>query len=153
VRLIFALLLALIALPASAGLAPATDAFGMHLGSWHSNQDACFGQIRADCNNANPGGYLRRDGWVVGGYYNSIKRPTVYAGRIWELGSRGRLSFDLGAVLATGYEAAPVVPLATPTVGLELGKGWRARVLYLPRVGDVSPTHVLHLSIERELSR
>lgn len=145
------LLLALAFLVASATVSAAeVVAVGVHLGSWHSNNDAC----RADnggrpCNNANPGAYARTaDGWVLGGYHNSVNRPTFYVGRSWTLAARGRASLEVAALAATGYPAAPVVPLVTPTAALRLTDRSAVRLAYLPRFGKWNETHVLHLSVE-----
>lgn len=48
------------------------------------------------------------DDWVVGFYYNSIERTSVYAGR--RIGLEPGLTLTLGAV--TGYRKSPL-PMAT----------------------------------------
>ena len=109
------LLLAFLAITITPAAA-AEPTIGVHLVSWHSNPDACRGYINGPCNNTNPGLYVRTSGgWVAGGYYNSVERPTVYVGRSWTLAERGRASLDVAALAATGYPAAPVIPLVTPT--------------------------------------
>lgn len=135
----------------TASAAPRVTAIGVHVGSWHSNPAACYVDSGGPCNNDNPGGYVRLDNkWVVGGYYNSVERPTVYAGRIWDVGAKGPVSLALGGVLATGYHY-PIVPLVTPVVSLRLTDRWQARVLYLPRLPRFNPTHVASLALEYRL--
>lgn len=88
------------------------EAVGLHVGSWHSNAQACASAGLARCNNVNPGALVQlRGGWLVGGYFNSVNRPTVYAGRRWTLAQGERAGLDAVLLAATGYPAAPVVPV------------------------------------------
>lgn len=142
------LLCLLLIAPALAHAGEAFDAIGVHLGSVHSSPDACRAGSGRPCNDANPGAYLRSGPWVVGGYHNSVSRPTVYAGRSWPLASLGPLSLDVAALAATGYPAAAVVPLVTPTAAWRVADRASVRLSYLPRLGRWNETHVLHLSVE-----
>lgn len=145
-KIVLALVFAAIAAPAFAQV----QAVGVHTVSWHSNGDAC----RADtggraCNNTNPGAYVRlADGWVAGGYHNSVNKPTFYVGRSWSIAQRGRASLEVAALAATGYPVADVVPLITPTVALRVTDRGAVRLSYLPRLGKWNETHVVHLSFE-----
>lgn len=69
------------------------DTIGVHVGSYH------FSGYKF--NNFNPGVYWRGDsGFTLGGYRNSYKRNSLYAGWTFEDESK-RFSLTLGAV--TGY--------------------------------------------------
>lgn len=125
---------------------------GFHAGSWHSNRSACWSAGLEKCRQYNPGMYVQTaGGWLVGGYQNSVDRPTFYAGRILWRAQRGPVSIDLAGVLATGYPAAKLVPLVTPTVGLRVSPRVALQVGYLPRLGRVNPTHVLHFGAAVDL--
>lgn len=121
------------------------DAVGVHLASWHSNPQACGAM---QCQNDNPGVYVRAGPWAVGGYRNSVGETTFYAGRRWQLLRRGRGGVEVAALLATGYPGAAVVPLIAPAATWRLTDHAVLRVSYLPRLGRWNPTHVLHLSLE-----
>jgi len=120
-------------------------AIGEHLVSWHSNPKGCY-PLKA-CNDFNPGLSITWDGWLGGAYYNSLKRLTVYAGRSFVLAQAGPVTALVGGVLATGYRITPFVPVITPAVAVTLSRHWRAQVLWIPRVGTINPTNVLHLML------
>jgi hypothetical protein len=125
---------------------------GFHAGSWHSNRSACESAGLAECRQYNPGAYVQTaGGWLVGGYQNSVDRSTFYAGRILWHAQRGPLSLDLAGVLATGYPAAKVVPLVTPTLGIRIAPRVALQVGYLPRLGKINETHVLHFGVGVDL--
>lgn len=125
---------------------------GAHLASWHSNRTACASRWLKKCQQANPGLWVETaGGWVFGGYANSLERTTYYAGRSFWRAERGRFSVELVGVLATGYDAAPIVPLVTPVGRVEIGRGYGLTVGYLPRIGKANPTHVFHFGISRRL--
>lgn len=113
-------------------------AAGLHLASWHA--DPGF-------NNVNPGAYVRTEcNVVVGAFYNSEERTSVYAGYV--------LSTDIGPVQptlllggATGYDFAPISPLISPGVGVNVAEGVMLRVAYLPKFAD-NMTHTLHAAVE-----
>ena len=127
-------------------------AVGLHLGAWHSDPTACQ-PVLTRCESITPGAYIQTaGGWLAGGYRNSLGRPTVYAGRILWHWQRGGWALDVAGVLATGYPAAAVVPLVTPTVTRWDRAGrWGVSVGYLPRLGRANPTHVLHFELVRAL--
>lgn len=111
------------------------DRIGLHIGSHHTPS--------RDFNNTNPGAYVvLRDGWTLGGLYNSERRFSVYAGRTFE---RGSLALTLG--LVTGYERAPILPMVAPSWRAWQSDAASLRIAYLPRV-DRNSAHVLHLMIE-----
>jgi hypothetical protein len=69
--------------------------------AWHSGN-------HSDLNGHNPGiGIRGPDGWVVGTYYNSYRRHSVYAGREfqWRLLGAGNNGLNLGVVAGgvSGY--------------------------------------------------
>lgn len=131
--------------PAEAGEGSLT--IGAHLGSWHSEPGY---------NNTNPGLYLRTAvGWTVGGYRNSVRRNSTYAG--WtggvEITTSLRAELTLGAI--TGYPAAAVLPLAAPSLRIGAGNhtsaGPALRLTVLPKVHPKQGAHVAHLSAEWRL--
>lgn len=67
---------------------------GMHLHSIHLDPEPWQ-------NNANVGIYAMGDGWTLGGYHNTIRRPTFYGGYTWGWESKG---FQATAGIATGYK-------------------------------------------------
>ena len=130
----------------AAGVTMCADAraqtIGAHLGSWHSEPGY---------NTANPGLYLRTaGGWTLGGYRNSVRRDSTYAG--WtggvELATGLRAELTLGAI--TGYPAAAVLPLAAPSLRICPGNaaGPALRLTLLPKVHPKQGAHVAHLSTE-----
>lgn len=93
--------------------------------------------------NSNPGAYVRTaDGWTVGAFRNTLRRPTVYAGRTW-MDVIGPV--DVMAAAATGYRVAPVVPLVMLSTELA-PRSWPV----VPRlsVGRGADSWVAHLSLE-----
>jgi hypothetical protein len=71
--------------------AQAETTVGLHLGSVHLPSYSWQ-------NDVNPGAYIRIDGWTAGAYYNTYKRPSVYAGYTFV---NGPFSVTVGAV--SGY--------------------------------------------------
>ena len=124
-----------------------TWSIGMHLVSWHSNPAGCY--PLKECNDINPGVSVTWDGWLGGVYRNSLDKVTVYAGRSYALATVGPVTALVGVALATGYRVLPVVPVITPALSVRLATHWRAQVLWLPRMGRVNDTNVLHLMIVR----
>ena len=119
-------------------------------------------------NNFNPGAYVKWDnGIVLGGYRNTLWRPSFYAGYVLE---SGPFALTIGAV--TGYQrrttAVPctragytgctewhgysngyLTPMFSPSVRLPSIAGVTPRLSYIPGFG-VSPS-VVHLSLEFSL--
>lgn len=109
-------------------------AVGLHLLSWHHS---------GDFNNATLGAYARLDCSVQAGiFYNSEHRATVYGGYVFEDETDAFPFFALVGV-GTGYDAAPIIPIAA--VGVKLGD--HLRLSYAPQV-EVTGAHVLHLTFE-----
>ncbi len=106
---------------------------GLHIGSQHFPAK--------DFNNANPGMYYIADsGATVGGYYNSERKLSLYAGYTYDYGP-----FRLQAGVITGY-SRPVLPMVAPSVAL--GHGFRLTVLPKVARGGAS---VIHLTWETKL--
>lgn len=102
----------------------------VHIASYH-------GDSAKQYNERNPGLGLRfwKPGsavfWTVGGYLNSLDRPTLYAGA--GIGQDvGPVSFRIIAAGFTGY-MMPVAPGVVPELGLRFGDVGIA-VNYLPRI-------------------
>jgi hypothetical protein len=121
-------------------------AIGLHLGTWHS---------QPGFNNTNPGAFAQWGGWTVGGYYNSERATSLYAGYTWE--TQGITSLDLRlaatAGVISGYRRASLLPLLVPTASMRLwsdqaGGQTRLQFTYVPPVDK--RVHALHLSIKRE---
>ena len=121
----------------AAGLPPvAAQTWGVHVASQHLPAKQRY-------NNLNPGLYYRTaDGWVAGGYMNSLTRPSLYLGHTF---GEGRFAVTVAAV--TGY-AHPVQPLIVPSAELFTLNGAAVRLAYIPRVEKRIGSHVLHLMVE-----
>jgi hypothetical protein len=116
------------------------DTVGLHLASVHMPAQ--------DFNNFNPGIYYRNDaGWTAGGYYNSLRKVSVYAGYTWQYRALG---LTVGG--ATGYEV-PVQPLLVPSLRLFSTEAFSARLAYIPRVEKRIESNVLHLTVEYSFAR
>ena len=119
-------------------LAPAAqaDTVGLHLASVHDPQ--------RHFNNNNPGLYYRsNDGWTAGGYRNSLRRTSAYAGFTWQ---HGALGLTAGGV--TGYQET-LQPMLVPSLRLFTHQGFSARLAYIPRVEKRIASNVWHLMVER----
>lgn len=107
------------------GLRP--DAFGVHLFSVHSERNDTTCGCR--WNNANPGIYARWDRVVVGTYYNSIRRQSVYAGYSYPLFD----NLDIVVGVVTGYDgpgrsAKAVMPMVIPSAHFKVTQDLSVRV-------------------------
>ena len=131
-------LLRIVTLAAAAWLlAPCAIAgtIGFHIGSHH--------MPAKNYNNANPGMYYRTDdGWTPGGYRNSLRKDSVYAGYTWKFGA-----LDVTTAGVTGY-FHKVQPLLVPSISLFTYQGVTPRLAYIPRVEKKIGAHVLHLMVE-----
>lgn len=94
-------------------------------------------------NEANVGlGYMSPNGWMAGGYKNSLNRPSFYLGKeikadLFDNPGRGfDTALALGAV--TGYEK-PLVPLALPQLIYNAGEGRRYAATVIPPIKGVTP--------------
>lgn len=120
--------------------------FGVHAGSTHFPGGSYQ-------NNFNPGVYLRTDdGLTIGGYYNTLRRVSLYAGYTFEYGPLGLM----GGVV-TGYQPKNIDGLSygqgkalTPMLALSLRLpplgGFKPMVMLVPPFRS-SPA-VLHLAFE-----
>jgi hypothetical protein len=125
------------------------DAFGVHLGSVHSNSYDPVAQ--RNWNNSNPGVYFRHDEWVVGTYYNSIRKQSYYVGYVY--GITSNIDVILGAVSGydgAGYKAKQVMPMAIPSLHFPIAHDVSARVNLAIGVGKGSATAV-NFSLEYKL--
>ena len=109
-------------------------AIGIHLGSYHINN-----QTGQELNGISPGVYVElNNGIVVGDYYNSLKRNSVYSG--YKLEGLYNTSVIVGAI--TGYADKPVLAVI-PSVT------WGpVRLSYIPKV-SLTKVHTFHISIEK----
>ena len=105
-------------------------AIGLHLGTYHFDRKAGF-------NNANPGIYANCDNIVAGVYYNSLRKPSVYAGYAFHLGPVDVL---VGAV--SGYTANHLTPMVIPSYRFTNG----VRINLIPKA--VKHGGGVHLSYE-----
>lgn len=113
-------------------------------GSWHSRPSACVAASGAPCRGANPGLLLETEkGWLVGGFRNSLGRPSAAAGRRWALAQGERAGLDFVALAATGYAAAPVVPVAGLAGRFRVASRVELFVLAIPPAGKLSDTAVV----------
>lgn len=111
------------------------EAVGVHIGSHHAPA--------RDFRNFNPGVYVRwSSGITMGGYYNSERRTSLYAGYTHQWGS-----FALTAGLITGYERRAVMPMLVPSVRLGAIGPATMRLAILPKLEKRGAT-VLHLMAE-----
>ena len=137
-------------------LAPAhaDTVVGVHTWSVHEPRSP-------DASNDNPGLYVRANGWQAGLYRNSVRRPSAYVVRTWDLGP-----VELAAGVVTGYQRvrqpAPCASVARwlgvsvqAAEALERDEGWacwrdvgstRHRLAplatlsaALPAIGDITP--------------
>ena len=126
---------------ASALATPAQAAdFGVHLGTYHTRHGVY--------NNVNPGVYVRADnGLTAGVYLNSVNKVSTYAGYTASTPvGDAELSLTFGGI--TGYPAAPVMPLAVPSLKVNVTKSTGLRLTWIPRVHPKVDTHAVHLSVE-----
>jgi hypothetical protein len=111
------------------------DTVGLHLASVH--------MPARHFNNTNPGVYYRSDdGWTAGGYHNSLRRTSAYAGFTWQYGALG-----LTAGGVTGYHET-VQPMLVPSLRLFAHQGVSARLAFIPQVEKRIGSNVLHLMVE-----
>lgn len=115
--------------------ASAQDKYGLHLGSVHFPKD--------EFNNFNPGAYARwNNGLTVGGFYNSERRVSLYAGYTYEI---GRFAVTMGAV--TGYRRSKVLPMVIPTLRVGSIHGVDMRLAFIPKL-EKGMSNALHLMLE-----
>jgi hypothetical protein len=86
-------------------LCTASLALGLNLGTYHLNRNRDFQEI-------NPGLYAQCEAspgihGIIGAYYNSNRKLSLHAGRVFPLEN----GFALNLELVTGYDRAPILPL------------------------------------------
>lgn len=114
--------------------AHAPTTVGMHLASAHAS---------AGFENRNTGLYLRRDGWMVGGYHNSNSVQTCYLG--YAFGAHDA-PFNLMVGAATGYRKG-ITPALIPSFSMPVGKQSRARLWLVANSANPKGS-ALHVSLE-----
>lgn len=127
---------------------------GLHLVSTHI-------PARDHQNNVNPGVYVElANGFTAGAYRNTLSRTSVYAGWTFthDFGPAA-VSLTVGAItgyqrktergLTQGYSRAPLTPMAAPSVRVQVGHGYAARVTFIPGISAIGSS-VVHLSVERQ---
>lgn len=116
---------------------------GLHAVSFHTDTKSGY-------NNVNPGIYAGYNSYVVGTYYNSDRKQSVYVGKVFETES---CRFDMTVGAVTGY-AAPVLPFVIAGVKFDTDqvvKNSRTRISMMPVIDKNKKFNgmVFHLSIER----
>ena len=136
----------LIAVPAFAEEKPFV--LGVHLGTFHTT---------GTYNNINTGVYGRFNSWTVGGYHNSIRRPSYYLAYTWEVPTPNvplMESFAITAGAITGYESSlndsGVLPMLVPSAAFRINPKVLLRLSILPIDGQKigSTGAALHFSLE-----
>jgi hypothetical protein len=79
------------------------------LNSWHS-------KYNDDFNTNNPGAFVQYQGYAVGTYYNSMRKQSLYAGKIWDLDD---CRYEIQAGVVSGY-ATKVLPYIAASVKFDL---------------------------------
>ena len=111
-------------------------AIGVHLGTVHTNVNSDYSP-----NNTNPGLYVETaDNFMLGMYYNSDRKSTIYVGKALHY---GQASVMIG--VATGYNK-PLVPAIIPAYNVPLAKDFSGKIWYVPKVA--SGAEAVHFSIE-----
>lgn len=113
-------------------------------------------------NDANPGFGLQwldaaqLDGVVAGFYRNSECRArmtpnaceySAYAAYMWQWELAGALKVGVTVGGVTGYTAAAVLPLVTPSLAYAVGKGVDVRVTWAAKF-QKQGAHAFHLTVE-----
>lgn len=94
-------------------------------------------------NETNSGlGYRSPEGWMVGGYQNSLNRPSFYAGKEFQtdlIPNRLAAALMVGGV--TGYDK-PINPLALPALIYKLDQERALAATMVPAIKGVTPATV-----------
>ena len=107
---------------------------GLHLYTAHFTPSAGL-------NNNTPGGYASCRSVIVGAYFNSQRRTSLYVGYVFN--NVGGSPFDAVIGAVTGYDRAPVMPLVLPSFA------WRGvRLSVIPSIKALGVEGGLHLSYE-----
>ena len=123
---------------ASCGAPAHAVSYGVHTVSIHSERNTGVGAF----NNINPGAYVRLDnGLTFGGYYNSERRVTTYAGFTHTLSKVGLPNASLSWLAVTGYGGVKFGPVPSYLVTPHL------RIGFVPKT-QKGGAHVLNLMYE-----
>ena len=100
-------------------------------------------------NSITPGISIRtaESGYMAGILQNSEGGTSLFAGRLLESSDK-HWAIALGVI--TGYAAAPILPLVTPSYSSSLGSGWGYRISWLPKVNS-NGANALHFNLEKGL--
>lgn len=94
-------------------------------------------------NETNSGlGYRSPEGWMVGGYQNSLNRPSFYAGREFQadvIPNKLAAALMVGGV--TGY-GRPINPLALPALIYKMDQDRALAATMVPAIKGVTPATV-----------
>lgn len=119
---------------------------GLHLGSYHD---------RGNLNDFNPGVYIRKNNFVAGGYYNSVKKNSFYLGYMLETETPNLPVVDSVGILVggiTGYkkdiEIAGFTPVAIPSARFDLTEDFSMRLAFVPKT-SMTKANVVHFSVEK----
>lgn len=138
------------------------DTIGVHVGSVHSNNYDPVAQ--RPWNNANPGLYYVKDikglsipdgAYVVGTYFNSVRKQSVYVGYVYPISANldltvGVISGYNGRGPGGEYRAKALMPMVVPSFHFPITDSIRGRVHVAPGLGRGSATAV-HFSVEMKL--
>jgi len=97
----------------------------MHLNSWHSKHNDSF-------NTSNPGVFVQYQGYAVGTYYNSMRKQSLYAGKIWDLDDDCRYEIQAGIVSGYTTKVLPYVAASVKFDLQEVQKGLHLKVTGIP---------------------
>ncbi len=148
-KLVISILAVLHAMPAFADEKPFD--LGVHLGTFHTT---------GTYNNINTGVYGRFNSWTVGGYHNSIRKPSYYVAYTWEIPTPHVPLVESFAITAggiTGYESSlndsGVLPMLVPSAAFRITPKVLLRLSILPIDGQKigSSGAALHFSLEHPL--
>lgn len=140
--------------PSQAQERGAPTTIGVHTFSMHSSKVDIVSLEK--WNNINPGIYAKwDDGLVIGGYYNSLRKPSLYVGYSVALNA----SFDVVVGAITGYRGGdklanggkypgyPIMPMLVPSFHFPIGEKIEGRVHYVPKISKFG-AQAVHFSIE-----
>jgi len=87
-------------------------------------------------------GYRSPEGWMVGGYQNSLNRPSFYAGREFQtdiIPNKLAAALMVGGV--TGYDK-PINPLALPALVYKMDQDRSLAGTFVPPIKGVTPATI-----------
>jgi len=113
---------------------------GLHTVSWHD---------QPGYHSRTPGLYLRTaSGITMGALQNSEGHASAYAGYTASTSEARPISAAITVGLIHGYELAPVLPMAVPSIALRLTPQAAVRLLVLPRFHPKQGATALSLTLE-----